>query len=322
MKEKMLLFFLLLTAGNLYGTATTAGSEVINGRDIGTVGEADQPGDMVLKFTQETGLGTETLTATETTVFAVGQIYGLALDDPGDETGAPGEVLWYLYTVENRGNGTDTINLSLSAPLYTGDYGDPWSFQIWNRDRTAQISEIILEKGGEQSFYLRVEIDDGAKNGASGSVEVRGTTTDDGPAYIVRGSVYGGPDVVGDWGTTSVAAAIMRITKSFVYSAPSGYAGSNQYVPGGTITYTLFYKNEGSATATQVSVYDRIPEHTKYVKQSLRMGGADSTYETATEKTDASGDDEASYSNGCAIFNIETVAPGESGKLYFCVTIE
>lgn len=36
---------------------------------------------------------------------------------------------------------------------------------------------------------------------------------------------------------------------------------SNQYVPGGTITYTITYWNSGAGTATNVSVTDRMPNY-------------------------------------------------------------
>lgn len=52
------------------------------------------------------------------------------------------------------------------------------------------------------------------------------------------------------------------------------------------------------------------------------MGDAGSTYSSATPKTDATDGDEANYSAGLCTFNIGQVAPGVTGKLYFCVRIQ
>lgn len=62
-----------------------------------------------------------------------------------------------------------------------------------------------------------------AKNGSKGAVEAKGTTTNDGAGYTVVDYSFGGQDTVVDWGTTSMAAAIMKVAKSQEYGTPSGY---------------------------------------------------------------------------------------------------
>lgn len=320
------LLFLLLISGALFaqiGTSgTTAGSKVTNGTDTGIIGEPDMPGDIVIRYAQETGLGTLTDTATESVSCVVGQIFGLDLNDPGNKVASPGQVIWLEYRIANKGNALDTFRLSLGSPVYTGNYGGAWSFQIWNSARTAQISTITVAEDGEGIFYLRVGVHSDAENSATGAISVRGTTTSDGGAYTVGNFRYGGADDLSDWGTTTVSAAIMKFAKSLSYTQPAGYTGANQYVPGGTITYTITYWNEGAGTATNVLVSDRIPTHTEYGTGTLKMGDQNSTYNTATPKTDAVGDDQADYTNGLVRFNIGEVAPNVRGKLYFCVVIK
>ncbi|MEW6680115.1 MAG: hypothetical protein AB1297_03695 [bacterium] len=294
-------------------SGVTAGLQVINGTDTGTNGEADMAGDMVIKFAQDTGLGTLTDTATQTLIAVVGRGYGAGLDDPENQTGAPGAELWYLYNIENKGNASDVFNLSLGAPVYTAG-ASGWTFQIWNSGKSNQISTITVAEDGIGQFYVKVIIPSNAQNGQTGSVEIKGTTTDDGPAYTVDAWTYGGTDSVSDWGTTSIAAAIMKVSKSLTYGTPSGYMGTNQFVPGGTITYTITYWNEGAGTATNVSVQDRIPNYTYYALGSLKMNGV--------SKTDANDGDGATYDNGLITFTIGTVPAGVSGTLSFAVRIK
>ncbi|MEW6103195.1 MAG: hypothetical protein AB1630_05180 [bacterium] len=316
MKKAICFVFMMMLPALVFSVGTsgvTAGSQIINGTDTGTVGEPDMAGDMLIKFAQDTGLGTLTDTATQSLIASVGRTYGAGLDDPGNKVGAPGAELWYLYSIENKGNASDVFSLSLGTPVYTGSPGNPWTFQIWNQGKINQISTITVAEDGIGQFYVKVIISTNAQNGATGAVEVKGTTTNDGPSYTVGNWTYGGADSVSDWGTSSIAAAIMKVSKSLTYGTPSGYTGSNQFVPGGTITYTITYWNEGAGTATNVSVSDRIPNYTEYAAGSLKMNGV--------SKTDANDGDGATYDNGLITFTIGTVPAGGSGNLSFEVRI-
>lgn len=265
-----LVLVMLPAIGFSAGTSgVTVGTQVINGTDTGVIGEPDKRGDIIIKFAQETGLGTLTNTATQTLIATVGRGYGIGLNDPGNQNGAPGGILSYLYSIENKGNASDVFNLSLGIPVYTGD-ASGWTFTIWNQAQTLQISTITVAEDGIGQFYVKVGIPIGALNGQTGSTEIKGTTTNDGPSYTVDTWVYGGVDSLSDWGTTSVGAAVMNVSKSLEYGTPSGYTGSNQFVPGGTITYTITYWNSGAGTATNVSIQDRIPNYFFHLLMKLR----------------------------------------------------
>lgn len=101
-------------------------------------------------------------------------------------------------------------------------------------------------------------------------------------------------------------------------------------LPGEVVTYTLYYRNIGDAAATAAVITDSSPLYTGYFPNSLRMGNAASTYQTATPKTDAADSDGASASGGNVFFTVVTVAPDDGapgsgldeGKAYFQVKIQ
>jgi uncharacterized repeat protein (TIGR01451 family) len=115
--------------------------------------------------------------------------------------------------------------------------------------------------------------------------------------------------------------AYIQISKEILYTSPPGYGGTNQYVPGGNLTFCITYKNIGDGTATNSSLEDKMPEYTYYASSTLRMGTIASTYDTAGPKTDASDSDNAEYIDEKACFRIGTVGIGQGGRVYFRVYV-
>jgi uncharacterized repeat protein (TIGR01451 family) len=72
--------------------------------------------------------------------------------------------------------------------------------------------------------------------------------------------------------------------------------------PGATLLYTVNYVNNGTDTATDVVITDRVPANTTLVPGSITGGGT--------------------VSNGIITWNIGTVAPTASGTVSFKVTID
>ena len=124
----------------------------------------------------------------------------------------------------------------------------------------------------------------------------------------------------GDTAPVTVAAPVMSITK---------YVDISNGNPGDELIYSVHFQNQGDGEARNLIIFDTIPANTTYVPGSLRLGDAGSTYDTATSKTDNTGDDEGEVSGVNVIFNITTVDPDDGnansgpdeGKIYFKVTI-
>ncbi|MEW6618673.1 MAG: hypothetical protein AB1422_04895 [bacterium] len=309
------------TADAQVGTSgTTAGSEIINGTDTGTIGIADQAGDIVVTYMVGSVGRTSTTASVLTRV--VEQIYGGEWGTlPENGTDTPGAAVDYLYTLENKGNAADTFYLSLNTTgLLVG-----WTAEIL-KDGVATTT-ITLAEDAEGTFTVRVTISGTAANLETGAVIVTGTTTDDGGTYTVGNWIYGGADTLTHRGTTTALAAVVTLTKSMEYATPTGYLGNNRYVPGGTITYIITCYNAGSYTAGSVTITDKLPLHTSYATGTLRMGTAGDTYNTAGTKTDGydnqgTWDADWNDSNQIVRFEIDTIEPAETVKLYFRVYIK
>jgi len=301
-------------------SGTTAGSEIKNGTDTGTIGVADLPGDIVVTY--KVGSVGRTSTTASVLTCVVGQIYGGQWGTlPENGTNTPGTFVDYLYTIENKGNAADTFYLSLD----TTGLPPGWTAQIL-KDGVATTT-ITLAEDASGTFTVRVTIPVTAANLETGAVIVTGTTTDDGGTYTVGNWIYGGIDTLTHRGTTTALAAVVTLTKTMEYATPTGYLGNNRYVPGGTITYIITCYNAGSYTAGSVTITDKLPLHTSYATGTLRMGTAGDTYDTAGTKTDEydnQGTWDADWNNDSQIvrFEIDTIAPGETVKLYFRVYIK
>ncbi|MEW6103192.1 MAG: right-handed parallel beta-helix repeat-containing protein [bacterium] len=144
-------------------------------------------------------------------------------------------------------------------------------------------------------------------------------TDKDGNPRIIDGNKDG--IAIVDIGAYEFGAFVI-ISKEILYGTPTGYTGTEQYVPGGTLTYIITYRNIGNSTATNTSIVDFIPKNTDYASHTLRMGTIASTYETANPRTDAQGDDEAWYENNRLYFLIGRVEIDSGGRCYFRVYIK
>lgn len=127
---------------------------------------------------------------------------------------------------------------------------------------------------------------------------------------------------------TFTIEATLSVEKTSEFESPIGYGGSNTYIPGGTITYTITYTNTGNGTATDVMISDVIPKYTYYATGTLRMGTIGSTYDSATPKTDgkdieSNGSADWNVSRPQAVtFELDNVLAGTSGRLYFKVRVD
>ncbi|MEW6608060.1 MAG: hypothetical protein AB1414_11530 [bacterium] len=270
-------------------------------------------------------IGGNTRTTTTNISITVGQIYGGSWTVSADQYGVPGGTVDYIYELKNRGNAADTFNLTLGTTSLPGN----WTAEI--RVNSVATTTITLAEDAVGTFAVRVSIPGTAQNGDTGTVSITATTTNDGGTYTVGEWIYGGLDLLSDTRTTTAQAAVITLTKTiYSYGTPTGYGGSNSYVPGGTITYMITYRNEGAATATDVTITDIIPAHTRYATETMRIGTSGDTYESA--EYDEADDDDDGETLPCANWNITTtgavtfklgdVGPNTEGRLFFKVYIK
>lgn len=224
----------------------------------------------------------------------------------------PGASVAYLITVNNAGpsavseiNVTDTIPSLLLTPVFTPSQG------VYN-EQTGLWTGLSLAPGGNVTLQLVGMASPDGNGELVNSVTVTPPTgvTDPNPANNTATD----KDIFG-------LGPLMKLEKS---------ADKSNAAPGETVTFTLHYRNTGDAPATTLIITDQVPAFTAYIPQSMRLGPASATYQTATPKTDEADDDEATVSAGAIIVIIPSVlandgVPGsgqDEGKVFFRVLVD
>lgn len=134
-----------------------------------------------------------------------------------------------------------------------------------------------------------------------------------------------------------LVTATLTVTKSTaVYSDPANGTTDPKAIPGAIITYTITIANNGSGTATDISITDIVNEitATTVVFNTLYDDGSitcatgqgiavkDGLEPSALCKTNASGDDSADFTVITATASGLTLAGGETATMAFQVTIQ
>ncbi|MEW6605820.1 MAG: beta-propeller fold lactonase family protein [bacterium] len=224
--------------------------QIINGTDTGILNEADTPGDVILVYTSADEHGTITCNQVATTIE---QVYGLSfLSQPADKSGTYNTTVYYTYWIRNRGNGTDTITLTPSNSWTATIIKDDNQDRIHQGTETTTISQLILSPNEFNYFFLAVQIPATATTGQQSTTTLtakdqNGAGTDDN---------WGDPDTRTDEVVTICSPgmpAVITITKS---------RDKSLVKPGGTITYTLTYRNNSGSPATDIVIIDYIPANT------------------------------------------------------------
>ena len=232
----------------------------------------------------------------QTTVTQIASV--IITPDTLSAAGLPGDTIAFAHTVENNGNGDDTIQLSVTTvpgwtvALYRDNNG--------NGTYEPGTDTVVADTGvlaAEATFPLLVvvTVPSAAADGASASFTVTGTSAFD-PAVS---------DTATD--TVNVEAPNLTIIKSVDKATAA---------PGEVLTYTVVVANAGARDAGSVVVTDPVPGFTTFVSGSITLD--------AVAKTDGADLDEADHnvSNaGAVTVNLGVLAPGATRTVTFQVTV-
>ena len=248
----------------------------------------------------------QAISNTVTTI--VSQVAAVDVSPDNASSADPGDVVSYLHTVTNQGNGDDTIDITASSSqgwsvaLYLDD-GDG-IFEPGTDDTLLADSDAdtvpdtgLLTDDGTADIWVEVTVPSGVADGTVDTTTVTGTSSFD----------TGQSDSATD--TTTITSPDLSVVKSV---SPTG-----DQPPGTVLTYTMVVTNNGSATASAVVLTDPEPANTTYVPGSLTLGGSG--------LTDAGGDDAGDFgvtTAGEATVDIGTLAPGASATVTMQVTID
>ena len=176
------------------------------------------------------------------------------LDSPTTASGEPGGTITYTITAENTGNAVArdvTITDTLPAQLTI----DPASTTAAVNGQTATWTVPTLAPGAPASFTITGQV---ANDLPDGTV-LRNTAQ----IQIAMPGV-GGSDSV-PVNTPVTGQAVIELDKQ---------ASASSVNPGEQLTYTLTYRNVGTARSDAITIEDLVPPETRFVAAS--NGGADS----------------------------------------------
>ena len=217
-------------------------------------------------------------------------------------TGDPSDSLFYAFTVENLGNGTDNFNLSASSDYVV------WTFYV-DTDGSGTLSEVELAAGAVTATgnLTQNEVGDYVAVG----VIPAGTADDATDNTTFTAASQGDAGTSTDTGTATTVATAPELT--LVKSVDKANAA-----PGETLTYTIVVANGGSGAASTVVISDVIPTNTTYVTGSMTID--------AVSKTDADDGDGATLSGGSVVFDFATMdafgGANDDHTLVFQVTVD
>jgi uncharacterized repeat protein (TIGR01451 family) len=234
---------------------------------------------------------------------AITEGYSVTIVENGATTGSftsPIDTVFYGFSLDNSGNGTDDFILSGDVPALTYEFyvdldgdgvldanelaagpltSDTYTGLAWDTTPVWIIATIIIPgSAADEDVY---------------SLTITATSVGDG----------GVTDTLGPLSIT-VAVPNMQIVKS---------VDKANAAPGDTLTYTVIAYNHGSGVGTNITIDDTIPTNTGYTPASMTYalnGGS------ASILTDGASDDQGEYNTSGSpkvVFTVNNLAADPDG---------
>ena len=296
-------------------------------RDTSKNGQID-----TVTFT-ETGVNTGTFTASVPTVFGTtkgsngknvtfnaqaGDTLYLFYTDTVAANGGPGaaNILKTIinggYAAQLKGSTSVVPGLAILDTIIDQDLNKnvsvAESYAFRDTSSNGQIDTVTFTETGVNTgiFAAAIPTAYGKTKGTSGKNVTFNATGGDTVCIIYKDTMTtnGGPGL-----TLQLKCGIINPQMTVSKSVDKSHAR-----PGDTLTYSMTYKNTGTANAMFVTVTDPCPNNTTYVANSVTLNGV--------AQTDAADGDATTYSGGMLQVNVGTVTPGQSGTIVFKVVIQ
>lgn len=260
----------------------------------------------------------EVRTATSNTVITiVQQVAAFTLVQNNTRSVAPGGTVYFPHTITNRGNGTDSFDVS--ALVASGNFIPGSVFVYADTDNNGIPDNFTpiattgnVAAGASYNFVVAATMP-GAQTAPHTSTLTVSATSD------FSQTVAGGPvQTQTNTDTANVTAdAVMIVTKAI--SVGSGFPGTTP------VTYTLTYTNTGNNTATNFTLVDTVPTGMTYIAASGRWSvtGAGTPLTDATGPAQGTAPNTIDYSITGNVITaiISQVPPGQSGSMTFQVSV-
>ena len=239
--------------------ATAAGTQIKN---LATVTYEDAAGNVYSAQSNEA-------------IVTVAQVYSATVGVDNDTTAAAGQLVYLPYVLTNTGNGSDTFDLTAINGITGGDNIDSANVIIYNDTNgngvpdagELPITSITLPAnvGNLANLVVAVEVPAIATAGQTLGVTLTadaqqgtGTAVTASVTDLSTGGGRDGLDSTNESLITVTGDAVLVTTKSSVHD-----------VANSQIAYTITVRNNGNQAATDVVIFDGLPENTTLVSAGV-----------------------------------------------------
>lgn len=293
--------------------AVMGGVSLFSGQTMAAVPLAGTNISNVATASYTDNTGTERVVTSNEVKTLVAQVGSFTLEANRSAQTTPNGQVTFSHILTNTGNGTDKFALSLTDidDANTSFDFESGKFAIYidrNKDgiadsKVALTSTDLVELAAGESVGLVVVATTPSTALANQLDKLQISAT------AQSATLYDSAAVTKDNidTTTITTGAVMQITKAASVSVTQA---------GQEIEYTLTFKNTGNAAATNVAIFDVLPNTVQFVAGSAHYNGSSVAL---TDGKDASDKFEASGNK--FLFNLDTVAANTSGKLTFKVKV-
>ena len=198
-----------------------------------------------------------------------------------------------LFTVTNTGNGSETFTLAVDSAL-GGDDFDPTpavpaiyfdtdgsgDFNAGDQAYTPGSNDPALAADESVSVFIVNDIPAAIANGDIGRSQLTATaqTGSGAPGTVFAGQGDGGVDaVVGSTGGSAAASGEYLVSEVLINFLKTQQVddqfGTNEPVPGATLTYTITVEVASAGVAEASVVRDPLPMYTTFTPGSISLNG-------------------------------------------------
>ncbi len=257
----------ILAAGMLCGTLTTFGSQALSATAAGT--EIKN----LATVTYEDAAGNTFSAQSNEAVVTVAQVYFATIGTDVDSTGAPGQTVYLPYVLSNTGNGTDVFDVAAASGITGGADLVPANISVF-RDTNGngqpdagepQLTSVSLAADESTDIVVAVQIPTNALADETLGITLT-AEAQEGTGVAVAQSVTDLDPAGGRDGLDSTVESLITVTNDAVLAmtkTSSHNTATNQ------ITYTVTVTNNGNTAATDVVLFDGMPEGTTFVSSSV-----------------------------------------------------